>query len=70
MKYLTHKSGNFYFIHEYANHKVIDSLLTEAKVLHDTIIDLPILPDLASQLEPDLLYSSIAGTAADRKSVV
>lgn len=61
---MTYKFGKFYFIHEYVDHKTIDGLLMEAKVLHDTIIDLPILPDLASRLEPELLYSSIEGTAA------
>ena len=64
MEFLTHKFGKFYFLHEYANHKVIDALLIEARVRHETINDLPVLPDLASKLEPDILYSSVAGTAA------
>ncbi|MCG8618224.1 MAG: Fic family protein, partial [Desulfobacterales bacterium] len=64
MEFLTHKFGKFYFIHEYANHKAIDALLIEARVRHETINDLPVLPELASKLEPDILYSSIAGTAA------
>jgi Fic family protein len=60
---LTFKSGKFYFSEEY-DASQIDSLLVRATVLNETIVDLPILPELASQIEPDIMYSSISGTAA------
>jgi Fic family protein len=62
-KFLTFKSGKFYFNEEYDSSQ-IESLLIRATVLNETIVDLPILPELASRIEPDIMYSSIAGTAA------
>ena len=61
--FLTFKSGKFYFNEKYDSSQ-IDNLLIRATVLSETIIDLPILPELASQIQPDILYSSISGTAA------
>lgn len=60
--YLTFKSGKFYFSEEY-DHKLL-VLLERVIVLNETIADLPILPEMASQLEPDIMYSSISSTAA------
>jgi Fic family protein len=60
---LTFKSGKFYFNEKYDSSQ-IDSLLVRATVLNETIVDLPILPELASQIQPDIMYSSISGTAA------
>lgn len=62
-EFLTFKSGKFYFSEDYEASQ-IDSLLVRATVLNETIVDLPILPELASQIQPDIMYSSIAGTAA------
>ena len=62
-EFLTFKSGKFYFNEKYDSSQ-IDSLLAKATVLSETIVDLPILPELASQLQPDIMYSSISGTAA------
>ena len=62
-EFLTFKSGKFYFNKKYDSSQ-IDSLLVRATVLNETIVDLPILPELASQIQPDIMYSSIAGTAA------
>jgi Fic family protein len=62
-EFLTFKSGKFYFSEEYDSSQ-IDSLLVRATVLKETIVDLPILPELASQIQPDIMYSSISGTAA------
>ncbi|WP_339136950.1 MAG: Fic family protein [Candidatus Electrothrix sp. GW3-4] len=62
-EFLTFKSGKFYFNHEYDATQV-ESLLVRATVLNETIVNLPILPELASRLEPEIMYSSIAGTAA------
>lgn len=61
--FLTFKSGKFYFNEAYDTAQV-DNLLVRAVVLNETISDLPILPELASQIEPEIMYSSIAGTAA------
>jgi Fic family protein len=61
--FLTFKSGKFYFNEEY-DASQIDNLLVRATVLNETIVDLPILPQLASRIEPEIIYSSIAGTAA------
>jgi len=62
-EFLTFKSGKFYFNENY-DASQIDNLLIRATVLNETIVDLPILPELASQIQPDIMYSSIAGTAA------
>jgi len=62
-EFLTFKSGKFYFNEEY-DASQIDNLLVRATVLNETIVDLPILPELASCIEPEIIYSSIAGTAA------
>lgn len=62
-EFLTFKSGKFYFSEKYDSSQ-IDSLLTRATVLSETIVDLPILPELSSQIQPDIMYSSISGTAA------
>ena len=61
--FLTFKSGKFCFNEQY-DHAKISELLVRAIVLNETIVDLPILPALASSLEPDIMYSSICGTAA------
>ncbi len=58
----TFKSGKFYFCDIY-DETIINNLLVRAIVLNETVVDLPILPELSSQLEPDLMYSSISGTA-------
>jgi Fic family protein len=62
-EFLTFKSGKFYFNEKYDSSQ-IDSLLIRATILTETIIDLPILPELASRIQPDIMYSSISGTAA------
>jgi Fic family protein len=62
-EFLTFKSGKYYFNEDY-DVSEINSLLVRATVLNETITDLPILPELATKIEPDIMYSSIAGTAA------
>lgn len=42
----------------------LNELFVEARVLYRTIIDLPILPELAASLEDELIIRSIFGTAA------
>lgn len=60
---MTFKSGKFYFSEQFDQQKIND-LLIRAIVLNETIVDLPILPKLSSRLEPEIMYSSISGTAA------
>jgi Fic family protein len=60
---MTFKSGKFIFCNQY-NRPRIEKLLVEAETLCDAIHELPILPKWSSQIDPELLYSSIAGTAA------
>lgn len=62
-EFLTFKSGKFYFNENYDSSQ-IDRLLIKATVLNETIVDFPILPELASSIDPEIMYSSICGTAA------
>jgi len=59
----TFKSGPFAFSLNYNRGQLI-SQLAKAKVLYTTIAEIPILPDLASSLEEELIRKSIFGTAA------
>lgn len=59
---MTFKSGKFSFIQKFDEAK-INNLLVRAIVLNETVVDLPILPELSTRLEPDIMYSSISGTA-------
>lgn len=59
----TFKSGPFIFSLNYNKEQLI-SQLAEAKVLYTTVAEIPILPDLASRLEEELIKKSIFGTAA------
>jgi Fic family protein len=60
---MTFKSGKFIFCDQY-DKPHIEKLLVVASTLTDAIHDLPILPKWSSQIDPDILYSSVAGTAA------
>ena len=59
----TFKSGPFVFSLKYDQAK-IQSALIQARVLFVTIGEIPVLPNLASQLEEELIRKSIFGTAA------
>jgi len=60
---MTFKSGKFVFCDQYDKPR-IEKLLVVASTLNDAINDLPILPGWSSEVDPKLLYSSIASTAA------
>ncbi|NTW55365.1 MAG: Fic family protein [Chlorobaculum sp.] len=60
---MTFKAGKFVFCDQYDRPR-IEKLLVEASILNSAISDLPILPKWSSQIDPDILYSSVAGTAA------
>lgn len=60
---MTFKSGKFLFCGRY-DQRILEKLLIEASLLTATVKDLPLLPAWSAQIEPELLYSSIAGTAA------
>jgi len=63
IKVPTFKSGNFVFSRKFSN-RMLQPYRIEAKILYDTVKDLPILPSLASDLEQELIRRSIFGTAA------
>ncbi len=60
---MTYKSGKFYFTDLYDQNR-ISNLLWYADILQNTILSLPVLPNWSSQINPEIIYSSIAGTAA------
>ena len=60
---MTFKAGKFVFCDQYDKPR-IEKLLVEAATLNSAISDLPILPKWSSQIDPELLYSSVASTAA------
>ncbi|HED38360.1 MAG TPA: Fic family protein [Ignavibacteria bacterium] len=60
-KILTFKSGQFVFSRKFSD---LDKLLIEAQVLYGTIVDLPILPELAARIEKEVIIRSIFATAA------
>jgi Fic family protein len=62
-KVMTFKSGKFVFSHKYDVGKLAP-MIVEAKVLYQTIKDLPILPSLAAGLEEEIIRRSIFSTAA------
>jgi Fic family protein len=62
-KVLTVKSGNFVFSRKY-NEDELSVPLLQTRILYETVRDLPILPDLSTQIEEELIRRSIFGTAA------
>ena len=62
-KILTFKSGNYVFSRKYNEGELLPFLL-ESRILYETVRDLPILPDLSTQIEEELIRRSIFGTAA------
>jgi len=60
---MTFKSGKFVFSANYDTLKILPKLV-EATTQNKTIIDLPILPDLAATMVTELIRRSIFGTAA------
>lgn len=59
----TFKAGRFAFSSDYDEQR-IGPLLIEARVLKETVADLPVLPAYAAQLESEVIRRSIFGTAA------
>jgi len=62
-KVMTFKSGNFLFSRKYDADSLHDSLI-EARVLQEAVVDLPILPSLAAELEEEVIAKAIFATAA------
>lgn len=62
-KVMTFKAGQFAFSRKFENESISRAIF-EAGVYYQTIIDLPILPQLASQMDERLIMRSIFGTAA------
>ena len=63
IKVMTYKSDNFAFSHKISFPK-LEPKRIEIRVLYETVRDLPILPELSSSLEQELIRRSIFGTAA------
>ena len=59
----TFKSGRFAFSWNYSSEAILE-LQVRSRILDQTIVDLPILPGLASQLEEEVIRRSIFATAA------
>ncbi len=62
-KVMTFKSGNFVFSRNLSLSE-LEPKKIEIRVLYETVNDLPILPELSSSLEQELIRKSIFGTAA------
>ncbi|MFH1036355.1 MAG: Fic family protein [Pseudomonadota bacterium] len=62
-KVITFKSGQFVFSRLY-DQQALEKLFLEARVLKETVADLPVLPWLASKLEEETIRRSIHSTAA------
>lgn len=62
-KVFTFKSGYFVFSDKFSFEE-LQPFIIEAQILYETVKDLPILPELASKLEQELIRRSIFGTAA------
>jgi len=62
-KIRTFKSHQFVFSRKFSTEKMTSSLV-ETRVLYRTVIDLPILPQLAEQIEEEAIIKSIFGSAA------
>jgi len=60
---MTFKSGKFVFSRKFSVRE-LQPLRIEAQILYETVRDLPILPDLATNMQQDLIRRSIFGTAA------
>lgn len=60
---MTFKSGKF-ILSSKCDFAQIMPLIVESSVLYSTIRDLPVLPNMASQLDEDLMMRSIHGTVA------
>ncbi|OPX95127.1 MAG: Adenosine monophosphate-protein transferase SoFic [Syntrophorhabdus sp. PtaU1.Bin002] len=60
---MTFKSGKFVFSHKYDVGKLAP-MIVEARILYQTVKDLPILPSLAAGLEEEIIRRSIFSTAA------
>lgn len=62
-KVLTFKSGNFVLSRK-CNEGELSASLLQSRILYETVRDLPILPELSTQIEEELIRRSIFGTAA------
>ncbi|MBN2087963.1 Fic family protein [candidate division KSB1 bacterium] len=62
-KEMTYKSGEFVFSAKYSEEKLFPSII-ESEILFRTINDLPILPDISSRIQEELIQRSIFSTAA------
>jgi len=64
MKEIQLLKGNKFYFNEKFDSPELNQLFAKAIILNETVTDLPILPAVAAKLKPEVMYSSIAGTAA------
>lgn len=64
MKEIQLSKGNKFYFNEKFDSPELNQLFAKAIILNETVADLPILPAIAAKLKPEVMYSSIAGTAA------
>lgn len=62
-KIITFKSGNFVFSRKYTSGK-LENKFVQSGLLYDFVGELPVLPDMAAQLNDEIIRHSIFGTAA------
>jgi hypothetical protein len=62
-KVSTFRSGNFAFSWRY-NRPDIDPLIYCARLLYETVIAIPVLPEWSTRFEEEIIRRSIFGTAA------
>lgn len=60
---MTCKSGRFVFSSKYSSEALAEHLIT-VRILYNTVVDLPILPEMAARIEGEIIRRSIFGTAA------
>ena len=58
---MTFKSGKFVF--HYPKVDDLETLLAQVRLLNEMVNDIPLLPQWASQIDTEIMYSSIASTA-------
>jgi len=64
MKDIKLLKGNKFYFNANCVSPELDKLFAKATILNETVTDLPVLPAMAAKLRPEVIYSSIAGTAA------
>ncbi|MFH1715312.1 MAG: Fic family protein [Elusimicrobiota bacterium] len=68
-KVMTYKSGQFVFSRKYDD-AVISKYLVQVELLYDTVMNVPILPQMLVRLDEELIIRSICGTAGIEGNII